>query len=206
MCLSSPFSPPLAAPGGWQGAERLHYRFQITGCQEQVRGLHVSAPWRGASLTTLASFPNFCSTSPAWICCTSFKWIYGPINGESLCIIKSRTDLSGIQFNNYLSNSIIFRYVVSVSADLEDPLGAFDGQESTFNCSVTKSVLHRPCTHLFDISKLQKDCVQVWSVYLSLDWEEDVQRTSTCTSPYLRTSPQASSEKCLPLCSDRWFI
>ena len=36
MCLSSPFSPSLAAQGGWQGAEwlpeRLHYRLQITGC------------------------------------------------------------------------------------------------------------------------------------------------------------------------------
>lgn len=158
--------------------------------------------------TASTSFPDLCSMSPAWICYTSFKWIYGPINGESLCIIKSRTDLSGIQFNNYLSNnSIIFRYVVSVSADLEDLLGAFDRQDdSTFYCSLTKPVLHRPCTPLIHVSKLREDCIQVWRVCLSLDLEKNVQKTCTCTSPYLRPSPQASYEKCLPLCSDKWFI
>lgn len=156
--------------------------------------------------TASASLPNLCSISPAWTCYTSFKWIYRPINGESLCIIKRRTDLSGVQFNNYLSNSIIFRYVVSVSADLEDLLGAFDRQDSTFYCSVTKPVLHKPCTHLIYVSKLQKDCVQIWSVCLSLDLEKDVQRTCICTSPYLRTSPQANYERSLPLGSDKWLI
>ena len=109
--------------------------------------------------TASASFPNLCSMSPAWICYTSFKWIYGPINGESLCIIKSRIDLSGIQLNNYLSNSIIFRYVVLVSADIEDLLGAFDRQDnSTFYCSVTKPVLqktlHIPCLHVKTAERL----------------------------------------------------
>lgn len=150
-CFSCPFSPALAGQGGWGSAEILLERFHI-------RGLHVLAPWRGASLEAPASFPKLCSTSPAWVCCTSFKWIYGPINGESLCTIKSRTDLSGIQFNNYLSNSIIFRYVVSVSADLEDLLGAFDRQDSTSYCSFTNPDLHRPCTYLIHVSKLHKDC------------------------------------------------
>lgn len=159
-CLSPPFSPTLAAQGGWRGAgclpTPLCYGLQITGCHQPGRGLHASTPWRGARLYSFAFIPNLCSTSPAQICYTSFKWIYGPINGESLCIIKSRADLSGIQFNNYLSNSVIFRYVVSVPADLEDLLGAFDRQDSTFYCSVTKPVLHRPCTHLVSGSKLQK--------------------------------------------------
>lgn len=156
--------------------------------------------------TASASLPNLCTMSPAWICYTSFKWIYGPINGESLCIIKSRADLSGIQFNNYWSNSIIFRYVVSVSEDLEDLLRAFDRQDNTFYCSVTKPVLHRPCTHLIYISKLQKDWIQVWSLCLSPDLEKDVQRTPTCTSLYLKPSSQVNYEKFLLLCFDKWLI
>lgn len=134
-CFSCPFSPALAGQAGWGGVEILLEKFHI-------RGLHVLAPWRGASLEAPALLPKLCSRSPAWLCCAPFKWIYGPINGESLCTIKSRTDLSGIQFNNYLSNSIIFRYVVSVSADLEDLLGAFDRQDSTLSCSVTNPALH----------------------------------------------------------------
>lgn len=46
--------------------------------------------------------------------------IYDPINGESLCVIKRRADLSAIQFHNYWSNLIIFRYVALASVDLED--------------------------------------------------------------------------------------
>lgn len=146
-----PFQPCSGRQGGWGGVEILLEWFHI-------RGLHILAPWWRASLEAPALFPKLSSRSPAWACCASFKWIYGPIKGESLCTIKSRTDLSGIQFNNYLSNSIIFRYVVSVSADLEGLLGAFDRQDSTFYCSVTNPAPHRPCTHLISASKLQKDC------------------------------------------------
>lgn len=185
-CFSCPFSPALAGQAGWGGVEILLEKFHI-------RGLHVLAPWRGASLEAPALLPKLCSRSPAWLCCAPFKWIYGPINGESLCTIKSRTDLSGIQFNNYLSNSIIFRYVVSVSADLEDLLGAFDRQDSTLSCSVTNPALHRPHTHL-------KTSDRLWRVCLSLDVEKDVQRTYPCSSPCLRAAPLANYEKLLRLC------
>lgn len=143
-CFSCPFSPAVAGQGGWGGAEIL------------LEWLHTRG--RGASLEAPAPFPKLCSRCPAWVCCASLRWINGPINGESLCTTKSRRDLSGIQFNNYLSNSIISRYVVSVSADLEDLLGAFDRQYSNFSCSVTNPALHRPCTNLIHISKLQEDC------------------------------------------------
>lgn len=109
---------PLSAQGRWQSAERLRHRSQITSCHQRVRGASRLGPLERSQ--TWASRPNLSSMAPAWMCYTSSIWIYSPINGESLCIIKSWTDLSGIQFNNYLSNSIIFRYVVSVSADLED--------------------------------------------------------------------------------------
>lgn len=109
---------PLSAQGGWQSAERLRHRSQITSCHQRVRGASRLGPLERSQ--SWASRPSLSSMAPAWMCYTSSIWIYSPINGESLCIIKSWTDLSGIQFNNYLSNSIIFRYVVSVSVDLED--------------------------------------------------------------------------------------
>lgn len=131
-CVSAP-----AEHGRW-GAECLLEWFQgglqITNCHVQVRGLPSSPPGGEPEFGASASLPILSSLSPAWICYTPSKWIYGPINGESLCIIKSRTDLTGIQFNNYSGNSIIFRYVVSVSADPEDLLGALDRQNFSLLC------------------------------------------------------------------------
>lgn len=190
-----PFQPCSGRQGGWGGVEILLEWFHI-------RGLHILAPWWRASLEAPALFPKLSSRSPAWACCASFKWIYGPIKGESLCTIKSRTDLSGIQFNNYLSNSIIFRYVVSVSADLEGLLGAFDRQDSTFYCSVTNPAPHRPCTHLISASKLQKDCggfVWAWT------WRRMCKGLLPALSPVwgLLLRPIMKN---FCLCADKWLI
>lgn len=146
--------------------------------------------WRGATLWSFSFTSRPLQCVPAWVWYASFKWIYGPINGESLCIIKSRTDLTGVQFNNYLSNSIIFRYVVSVSADLEDLLGAL-GKQHFFTAQLLKPFF-LGCTQLRHVSKLRKQFVQLWSVCVNLDVKKDAQRPCTCTFPSLEPSPLVS--------------
>ena len=49
--------------------------------------------------------------------------IYGLLNFESLCVIKSLAGLSGIQSHNCWSNSIIFKYAVSAARELVNCAG-----------------------------------------------------------------------------------
>lgn len=191
MCLSSPFSAALAARLGGKMLSACQ-RLQI---MKRSEGFTSWPLEKNQSLQLCFPFQTSAACPQPGFCHTFLRWIYGPINGESLCMIKSRTDLNAIQFNNYLSNSIIFRYVVSMSTDLEDPL-------------FTAVLLNQSFTHLAHTSSALENFGMnaIWSVCLSLGLEKDVQRTCTCTSPRLRTSPQASDEKLLPLCSDKWWI
>lgn len=76
--------------------------------------------------------------------------IYGLINSEPLCLMKSLTDLSSTQFHNCWSNSIIFKYAVSAAGEHVQCVGL--ARCATATIRLASSQVSKCCRNLEQIS------------------------------------------------------